>query len=132
LNNDLLTLILDKDQVLEDDEKLDERKVDMLRDVFQRIEADFERYILDASIESVIQNKDTLYDVFMKMQVNTPEFQDLAVMPYSKAFQYRERNALLQNPELSVYFEHFFFVAPFPHQLSTYIQLNALIKQLSA
>ncbi|MDP4230416.1 MAG: hypothetical protein Q8916_08455 [Bacteroidota bacterium] len=129
LNNDLITLILDKDDVLDEENSFTD--YDKLNDVFQRIESDFEELIASDMINRVIKDKTKLYDIIMRIQVNNPEFNIVKLIPFNQPFPLSQKdNFLKEKNAVRMYFEYFYFVASYPHELSTYIAINELIKQV--
>ncbi len=128
LNHDLITSIVDMGN-LADEEIEDDRELTKIAPIFQNVSDGFLKGIKQGKGTEIFQFPASVRRVFEKLKEGASEFRFIIE---SEGFQ---KNALTSYFDevkgLQFFAESFFFIAPFPNQLSTYEALGRLIQQVS-
>jgi hypothetical protein len=134
LNYDLVTAILDIDDI--GDEELDDaRELSKISPVFVRVSDGFAKGMKKGKGTEIFSSSDGIIKVFDKIQSEASEFRSINVdrdLLGAKSFGFKKLSSYFEDPPTLRFFpETFFYVAPFPNQLSTYVALEKLIEQVS-
>jgi hypothetical protein len=128
LNHDLITATLETDEIL-DEETEDARQLTMIAPVFQSISDGFVKGLSQGKETEVFRNPDRIKRVFDKIKEGAGEFRSIAD---AQGFDKNNLTSYFAEPSRMQFFaDAFYFVAPFPNQLSTYEALGRLIKQVT-
>lgn len=127
LNHDLITSIVDMGD-LADEEIDDDRQLTKIAPIFQTVSDGFAKGIKQGRGTEIFQFPASIRRVFEKLREGASEFQFIME---SDGFQKNSlTNYFEEGKGLQFFAQSFYFVAPFPNQLSTYEALGRLIQQV--
>ncbi len=128
LNHDLVTAILETDEIL-DEETEDARQLAMISPVFQSISDGFVKGLSLGKETELFRSPERVKRILEKIKEGAGEFRSISE---SQGFDKNNLTSYFAEPARIQFFaDSFFFVAPFPNQLSTYEALGRLIEQVT-